>query len=323
MAVLPVWILHTYVYDEFEFTPYLNIISPEHGCGKTTVGDVLSALGHRATSPMSGSAAVLRRKIASERPTLILDEWDSLEPSMRRACQNLLNTGFRQDGSYSMVDKGRVVNLSTFCPKAIIGRAIVQLPQATQSRCISIRIERALPNEPVEKFRASHRAQATELREHCERWAKSFKRRQVRVEPLFPPALSARQQDISEPLLAIADDGGLQWPHLVREALVALFDERQLPTPENELLRAVRRFLQTRSSDHFPSQEFCDWANAQEERPWSEKPLTPAKLALMLRTYGIHPVQINRVIGGKQVNIRGYKVVDFEDAFVRYTAKSP
>jgi hypothetical protein len=27
-ALLPMWVLHTYVYREFEFTPYLNIISP-------------------------------------------------------------------------------------------------------------------------------------------------------------------------------------------------------------------------------------------------------------------------------------------------------
>ena len=108
-ALLPIWILHTYVFDLFEFTPHLNIISPEPGCGKTTTGDVLSALCCRATSPMSGSAAVLRHRIASDRPTLILDEWDSLPPETRKSCINFLNTGFRQDGKYGVMAGSKIV----------------------------------------------------------------------------------------------------------------------------------------------------------------------------------------------------------------------
>src|SRR5208337_4062427 len=103
-VILPVWTLHTYVFDRFEFTPYLNIVSPEPGCGKTTTGDVLSALCCRATSPTCGSAAVLRRRIAAEQPTLILDEWDSLDRTVRDACKNFLNTGFKKDGKYSIMD---------------------------------------------------------------------------------------------------------------------------------------------------------------------------------------------------------------------------
>src|SRR5258707_905870 len=85
-VLLPAWIMHTHVFDLFEFTPYLNIVSPEPGCGKTTTGDVLSALCHRATSPMSGSAAVLRQRIALDRPTLVFDEYDSLPPETRKSC---------------------------------------------------------------------------------------------------------------------------------------------------------------------------------------------------------------------------------------------
>src|SRR5258708_7105321 len=134
-ALLPIWTLHSYVCDFFEFTPYLNIVSPEPGCGKTTTGDVLSALCWRATSPISGTAAVLRRRIAKDRPTLILDEWDTLEPDVRRSCSNFLNTGFRFDGEYSLMEGADEVRLSTFCPKAIIGTAALTLPQPPLSLC--------------------------------------------------------------------------------------------------------------------------------------------------------------------------------------------
>jgi len=169
-ALLPMWILHTYVLDEFEFTPYLNIISPEQSCGKTTVADVLSALCCRATSPTCGTAAVLRRKIAADKPTLILDEWDTLDDGIRKACGNFLNTGFRQDGTYSFVSGSEIVEMSTFCPKAIIGRSVVTLAEATLSRCISFIIHRALPTENLEKFRKAQRDEAALLREQCEEW---------------------------------------------------------------------------------------------------------------------------------------------------------
>lgn len=323
-ALLPVWTLHTYVFDEFEFTPYLNIVSPEPGCGKTTAGDVLSAVCWRATSPTSGSAAVLRRRIAADKPTLILDEWDSLDHTIRKSCLNFLNTGFRRDGAYGVMAGQKIIELSTFCPKAIVGRSVVALPEATLSRCISLTMQKALPDENLEKFRAPQREQAALLCQRCEQWGKQSRLKQVRVTPQIPESFTHRQADISEPLLIIADTCGGPWPLLIRDALVNLFADRQMPTPENELLRAVKRFIEERKGEFFLSQDFCVWANEQEETPWSDRPLTPAKLAGMLRIYGISPGQINRTVLGKQKNVRGYFVVDFKEVFARYIdATSP
>jgi len=322
-SLLPIWILHTHVFDEFEFTPYLNIISPEQGCGKTTTADVLSALCCRATSPTCGTAAVLKRKIAAEHPTLILDEWDTLDDGVRKDCRNFLNTGFRQDGTFSFVSGSKIIEMSTFCPKAIVGRSIVALAEATLSRCISFVIHRALPEERLEKFREVQRAEAALLRKRCEAWADDFRRNPVRVSPNMPETLSARQQDISEVLLAISESCGGPWPLLVRNALTDVFADPHIPTPENELLRAVHRFITERKSDHFPSQEFCNWANEQPETPWSEKRLTQAKLAAMLKHYEVFPGQINRVIGGEQRNSRGYFVTQFKHAFARYVDAAP
>jgi hypothetical protein len=323
-ALLPIWILHTHLFDEFEFTPYLNIISPEQGCGKTTAADVLSALCCRATSPTCGTAAVLRRRIAAESPTLLLDEWDTLDDGIRKACLNFLNTGFRKDGTFSFVSGSQITQTSTFCPKAIIGRSIIKLPEATLSRCISFVIHRALPDEKLEKFREAQRAEAVVLRAQCEEWGDDFRKTKVRVAPNMPEPLSARQQDISEVLLAIGEACGGPWPLVIHDALAELFKERHIPTPENELLRAVHQFIKERKKwDHFSSQDFCNWANHQPERPWSEKPMTQAKLAQMLRHYEVFPSQINRVLKGKQKNIRGYHAAQFNAAFSRYVDAEP
>ncbi len=319
--ILPVWALHTYVFDKFEFTPYLNIVSPEPGCGKTTTADVLSAICCRATSPTCGTAAVLRRKIDADKPTLILDEWDSLDRAVRDACKNFLNSGFRKDGKYSHMEGGKMVEMTTFCPKAIVGRSTVKLAEATLTRCIPFTIHKATGDDNLEKFRDSHRTEAETLRQRCEEWAQGFRNKKVLVSPHFPESLDGRQRDISEPLLVIADVLGDQWPHRVREALVTLFASRQQLelTPENHLLRALQKYIRDQHlKEAVLSQDFCVWANAQEEQPWSERSLTTAKLAGMLRTYDISPHQINRLQNGKQKNCRGYLLNHFDDVFRRY-----
>ena len=317
-ALLAIWIMHTHVFDDYEFTPYLNIQSPEPACGKSTVAGALSALCSRSTSPTCGTAAFLRRKIDAVQPTLIVDEYDTLDDSVRTAFANSLNSGFRFDGTYSYVSGAEIVELKTFCPKAILGRSAVQLAEATKSRCITFVIHKARPEERLEKFRRAGREEAALLRKRCEAWAADFRNRPVKVDPAMPSSFNARQQDIAEVLLAIGEDCGGPWPRVVQNALAELFTEAQVPHPENELLRAVHRFFGERGTDHFWSNDFCTWANQQPERPWSENPLTPAKLAQMLKHYEVYPDQINRIINGKQCNSRGYRASQFQDVFARY-----
>lgn len=315
--IFPVWTLHTHIFDLFEFTPYLNVLSPEPVSGKTTVADILSCLCARATTPVSASVAALRRKVSADRPTLILDEWDTLDRNMRSACINFLNTGFRFDGTYRLVVNGQDAVFSTFSPKAIFGLAVTKLPEMTRSRCIQVVLQRAGPDQNLEKFRAPGRAEAITLREECEKWAQSFRALSVRAAPAMPEQLKGRQEDIAEPLLAVADACGGVWPEAVRKALVALMTEEPVRTPGNELLRAIKEFLKERrlsDGESFWSTDFCDWANKQEERPWCDRQLTPAKLADMLSGYGIRTRQILR--GGK--NKRGYDVTFFDDVFRSY-----
>src|ERR1051326_5161529 len=318
-ALLPIWTLATYVYDLFDFTSYLNIVSPEPGCGKTTAADVLSTLCCHATPPTCGTAAYLRRKIDQGRCVLIVDEWDSLEPAVRRLCTNFLNTGYKSDGKYGTAGAPGA-ELSTFCPKVIVGTSVVRLAETTQSRCITVRMQKVLPEEKLEKFTAQQRGQAEALVEQCEAWAAGFRAQKVHAKPVCPEGFDGRQQDISEPLLTVADSCGGPWPLALRNALTELFARHDLPTTENELLRAVRRYIDdSKKNEYILSREFCAWANAQEETPWSpQQPLTPAAMAEMLRHYGIFATQINRMNRGKQKNGRGYYIQGFSQVFARY-----
>jgi hypothetical protein len=40
------WVLHTYIYDRYTFTPRLALLSPMFGCGKTTLLALIERLAH-------------------------------------------------------------------------------------------------------------------------------------------------------------------------------------------------------------------------------------------------------------------------------------
>jgi hypothetical protein len=324
--IVPVWILHTWIFDLFRFTPYLRGQSPEAGSGKSTLGDVLSATCCRATSPMCGSAAALRRIFASEKPSLIVDEWDSLDGSIRKACIVILNTGYRSDGTYALVESKAVIKFPTFCPKAILGKADVILPDATLQRCIPIKLNRALAEDKIEKWNTMHEREADPIRDECQAWAEEFRARKTLVDPsafdpTFYDSLTGRQQDICEPLLTIADAGGGPIPETLRRALQKVFSRPEI-RPETELLRALRTYAEQQHENYILGAEFCAWANTQPDQPWlakNETRLTQARLAEILKAYDIHPVQINRLVRRKQINRRGYFLSQFADAWRRYT----
>jgi len=77
------WNLHTYVFDCFSYTPYLHVTSPEKECGKSTLGELMNHLCANATTPGGMSAAAMFRRIESRKPTLLLDEWDTLSDENR------------------------------------------------------------------------------------------------------------------------------------------------------------------------------------------------------------------------------------------------
>ena len=71
------WIVHTHAFNAAGATPYLAITSAEKRSGKTNLLELLEMLVAKPWLTGSVSAAVLFRKTAAERPTLLLDESDA------------------------------------------------------------------------------------------------------------------------------------------------------------------------------------------------------------------------------------------------------
>ncbi len=271
--------------------------------------------------------AVLVRKVDAEAPTLLLDESDTAfrsDKEYSEALRGVLNTGYERGGAAS-VCVGQGANITyrdflTFCPKAIAG--IGRLPDTVEDRSIRIELRRKSPNEKVEPLRRRKaRGASRPMRERVERWAAANVEVLCDAEPALPDALSAddRAADIWEPLIAIADLAGGDWPDRARMAALSLStgDGREDESIGVRLLADIRTVFDGHAVERIFSEDLAAALVANEESPWNDlrgKPLDKNKLARRLKPYGVRPQQV-RV--GTETR-KGYRREDFADAWVRY-----
>jgi hypothetical protein len=271
------WIFHTHALDAADTTPYLNVKSAEKRSGKTRLLEVLSLLA--AGSWLTGrvTAAVLVRKVAAEAPALLLDESDAAFKGDREYAETLrgvLNAGFRRGGVASLcVGQGANITYEDFlvyCPKVIAG--IGKLPDTVADRSIPIELRRRRPSEMVEWFRLRKVGpEALPISRDVRAWAQSHLDSLSTAEPDLPEELDDRAQDIMEPLLAIADEVGGEWPERSRRAAVGLLTGEEREDAESlgvRLLRNVRGVFDDNSSDRLPTGKLLEALHAMEEAPW-------------------------------------------------------
>lgn len=319
------WVAHTHAFDAWNCTPYLAVNSPEKQSGKTRLLEVLRLLVFNEWFTGRVTAAVLVRKIDAKHPTLLLDESDAAfggEKEYAEALRGILNTGYRRGGAASCcVGRGAKMgykDFSTFCPKAIAG--IGKLPDTVADRSIPIQLKRARRGE-VDKFREREaRRQASEIAGKLGAWCAVNLEKLRESRPDIPPNLSDRQSDCCEPLLAVADLAGGDWPEAARKAIVKLCGEAQADDQSDgvRLLRDVRQIFLERGVDEIPSCELCDALAQIETSPWAEwskgQPIFMSALAQLLKPFEVHPDRI----GGRDSRSRGYKLSQFQEAFSRY-----
>jgi hypothetical protein len=324
--VVALWTVHTYLLAAAYATPYLAITSVEKQSGKTRLLEVLETLAANGWLTGRVTAAVLIRKIDAQQPTLLLDESDAAfggEKDFAEALRGILNTGHRRGGRSSCCDRSAsgfsCRDFSTFCPKAIAG--IGKLPGTVADRSIPIRLKRAAPGECIERFRLRDvEAESNALRDQLSAWCCSVGQLLSNARPDLPESLTDRQQDGAEPLLAIADAAGGDWPEAARRSLVELCTEAQLSDDSvgKQLLADILTVFESRAVDRLSSVELVAALVEIETSPWSEwlhgKPQTPTRLAKLRKGHGIAPHSIR--IGDQTP--KGYTREDFRDAFLRY-----
>jgi hypothetical protein len=120
------------------------------------------------------------------------------------------------------------VDFPAFAAVAMAG--IGWLPDTPLSRSIIVRMRRRHAGERVEPFRRRlHEREGTALRSEIEAWAGSLP--QQITYPEVPAQVRDRDQDVWEPLIAIADLVGGEWPAGARVAAVALVADARETEP--------------------------------------------------------------------------------------------
>ena len=155
--VLATWVLGTYLYPIFQTYPYLHITSPEPGCGKSLLGQIIANLSFNGELLTSLTEANLFRLVETNRGVQVWDEVElKSEPEMRRfqAQKAILLNGYRNGGVVPRTEgKGnlKVVRFHVYCPRVLIG--LSSLPEPAQQRTIVLGLRKRTLNEPVELYR--------------------------------------------------------------------------------------------------------------------------------------------------------------------------
>jgi hypothetical protein len=317
------WIAHCHLMDIWDSTPRLAFLSAEPASGKTRALEITELLVPNPVATVNVSPAYLFRKVGSgEGATILYDEIDTVfgpRAKDNEDIRGLLNAGHRRGATTGRcVLRGNDIVLEELPAYSAVALAgLGWLPDTILSRSVVIRMRRRHAGEAVEAFRRRlHEAEGWRVRDQVAAWSASAV--SDITWPELPEQIVDRNADVWEPLVAVADVIGGDWPVRARDAAVALVSEVRDAEPS----LGIRLLLDLKQvfaeADEVASKQLLQRLHSLEESPWSDlkgKPLDERGLAYRLRQYGVKP----RTIRVGSTTPRGYVKADLLDLWARYT----
>ncbi|HMF07336.1 MAG TPA: DUF3631 domain-containing protein [Methylocella sp.] len=219
------WCVHCHLMDHWDSTPRLAFLSAEPESGKTRALEITELLVPNPVQAVNVSPSYLFRKVGSEEgATILFDEIDTVfgpKAKENEELRGLLNAGHRRGavaGRCALKGKETVTEeIPAYAAVALAG--IGWLPDTILSRSVIIRMRRRHAGEKVEPYRRRiHASEGSAIRDMVAAWTRGFELQW----PELPPGIEDRSADVWEPLIAIADAIGGDWPKRARDAAVAL-----------------------------------------------------------------------------------------------------
>jgi hypothetical protein len=321
---IALWVLHTWLVNEFMMSPRLAVTSPTKGCGKTTVLRFLNKVARRAKPVGSITEAALFRGVEQFQPTMLLDE---NEKYMEHGSplHALLNEGHLK-GATTWRVLGENMELREF---AIFGAVAFarngKVPDDLEQRSIIIEIQRRLFHEALIPLRDDRCESLQRLARMAARWSDDHRAELADVDPDMGPNIN-RIADNWRPLFAIADVIGSDWPERIRKAANEL-TPREADSHDTILLADIKAILDERAgtggewADRMFSEMLAEALAAIEGGRWVEygkarKPITKNQLAQLLKKFKVVPASVR--IENKTA--KGYYRNQFEGVWERYLA---
>lgn len=328
LTAVALWSVHCHAPDASESSPRLVLTSPDPGCGKTRVIEVLERLVPNPMNMMNATVAALFRRIG-DGITVLMDEADTYlgakTADKHEELRGLVNAGHRRGAvAWRCVGEPasmRVVAFPAYAPVALA--AVRDLPETIMQRAVVVRMRRRAPDEHVTPFRSREAEPALRvLRDRLAVWCEEREHDIAAARPLLPDGLTDRPADVWEPLLAVAETAGGAWPERARAAAaaMALGGGGAEPSLGVLLLADVRDVFG--DADKLATEDLLERLNTLEESPWGDlrgRPLDPRRLSRILGDYGVESTKVR--IGERTP--RGYLAEDLHDPWRRYLPASP
>ena len=316
------WVAMTWLMDVVQIAPLAVITAPEKRCGKSQLLHIIGKLSHRPLTASNISPAALFRAVDAWRPTLLIDEVDAFLRESEEL-RGLLNAGHTRDSAYVVRvvgDDFTPTKFNVWGAKALSG--IGHVADTLMDRAVTLELRRKMPHEHVERLRYAEPGLFDTLAAKLARFALDSAETIRRARPDLPAQLNDRAQDNWEPLLAIADVSGGEWPKWARTAALKISGtDVQTESAGTELLADIRDVFEHQRKDRISTHDLIDALTADDELPWATynrgKPITPRQLAKKLNAYAIRS---NTIRIGAYETAKGYTLAQFEDAFDRYLA---
>jgi hypothetical protein len=323
----------THAQHKLQVAPRFYVRSPVKRCGKSRLLTVMRGLVRKPLSTANISAAALVRSITEDDPpTIVADECDA---TFGKALRNderaehlrgILNAGFDRGWPYVRWDvtTRQTEECPTFAMALLAG--IGDLPDTVADRAVTVTLRRRAPGEHVHKYRTRrHKDRITALGVRLGEWITMNADKLADAEPDMPEGLSDRAEDVWEPLLAVADLAGGDWPDRARQAAKALSAEADAGAADESLSMRLLADLAVVFGDHdkLPTSAILDRLHGLDESPWNSlgkppRPLDANGLADRLRLFGVSPTAIR--LGASTP--RGYYRANLADAWTRYLPRN-
>lgn len=296
------WFAHTHAADRFYITPRLILDSAEPGSGKTRVLEVAELLVHSPESTISTTPAALFRLVSSSRVTVLFDEVDAVFNAKggNEDLRGLLNAGYKQGATVTRcagdAKKVTVERFPVFAPVALGGIA-GNMPDTITTRAVTIHMRRRRADQKVDQFRQRQaKRDAQPIQKALAAWIASVADEIGDAVPELPDGVVDRAAEIWEPLIAIADAAGGEWPNRARKACAHFVLKTSQPTTNGvRLLADLRTIYDRHNTDRLATKALLADLTELEEAPWGDmdgrgKQLDGRRLASELARYGIAPV---------------------------------
>ncbi len=325
------WVAASHAQPAWEHAPRLAVVSPLKRCGKSRLLDVVAETCHAPLITVNATIAAVVRSIGEDPPTLLVDEADTLWGTRKQADANedlrgLLNAGHQRNRPMLRWDitTRSLDQLDTFAMALLA--AIGELPDTIMDRAVVIRMRRRAPGEHVDPYRTRRDAPPLhELRQRLGAWTRTHLDELHRATPEMP--LEDRAADTWEPLVAIADLAGGDWPQRARDAAATMTGAEAQHEEDTSagvrLLADLRAVFDAAGADALYTTSILDALHKLEDAPWADwygHPLASKDLSKLLRPFDVRPKDV-REPGG--ANRKGYTRADLHQPWARYVPRHP